>query len=122
MISYNALYDPVFLENELFQRPTLLEQVNFFPSRKGGRDVLLPRWSQKTSQCEEWDELASGGHGSFTHEANPNFATDSDKKTHSCYTLILRNSWILKDLQNRHYSFLHNGFELDLIFQEDSLS
>lgn len=57
-ISYNALYVPVFLENELFQRPTLLEQVIFSPSRKGGRDMLLHRWSQKTFQCEEWDELA----------------------------------------------------------------
>lgn len=40
----------------------------------------------------------------------------TDKNTHSCYTPILRDSQILKDLQNQHYKFLHNGFELDLIF------
>ena len=57
-----------------------------------------------------------GGSGSFISEGNLNFATDSDKNTQNCYTLILRDSWILKDLHNHHSTFLHNNSELDIIF------
>lgn len=70
-------------------------------------------------QCEESDEITAigiGGHGSFVSEANLNFATDSDKHTWNCHTLMLRDSRILQDLHNHHSTFLHNGFELDPSF------